>query len=457
MKSALITTKRAFAWLSWPPAVTFGLIFVLFLLLSYQRLDPDFGWHLTSGEHFLYHGIPLTDIYTYTAANFPWVNHEWLSDIIVFLLYSQGGYELLAVLFASMWTLAFYITGRRVPGPIVLLGAVAVMPFTGIRAVTWTVLGVAILYALIHARNRRLWGLIPLLFLAWANLHGGVIIGLALMAYWAIAKKSAPLGWLLLVSTGVTLINPYGIGLYIEIFRTTLDSSLRWVIAEWVPIGDIWQTVSYVALWAAGFLLIYGKKWRHYFQIDVLLFLAALSSIRHYPLFVVLSLPFTGQYVMQIVRKIPAKLQLGQLRVLLLVTGVIVVISGWGIYDTYSLSFDRESIYPRAAVTHLQQHPCRGNLLNDYSSGGYLIWKLPDHKVYIDGRMPSWESGGHKYMSDYLKIFEDDAFRKDQFNTYNIHCVLVRSTNTHPSLVDHLKNEGWQEVNNDGRFVLLEK
>lgn len=457
MKPTLVSTKRAFAWLAWPPAVTFSLVFVLFLLLALQQLDPDFGWHLASGEYFVRHGIPATDIFTYTAADFPWVNHEWLSDIIVSWIYSLGGYGLLAALFAGMWTLALFITGRRVYGPIVLLGVIAVMPFMGVRAVTWTVLGVAILYALVTARNQRLWAFIPLLFLAWANLHGGVAIGLVLVAYWAIAKRSVALSLLLALSAAVTLVNPYGVGLYVEIFRTMLDGSLRWVIAEWIPIGDIWQTVCYVAVWGAGFLLLYGKKWRRYFQVDVLVFLAALSSIRHYPLFVVLSLPFTGQYVTEVVRKIPAKLHVAQLRILLLVSGVIILISGWGIYDMYSLSFDKESTYPRAAVAYLQKHPCDGNVFNDYGSGGYLIWKLPDQKVYIDGRMPSWEHNGRKYMTDYLRIFEDDAFRKEQFETHTINCALIRDTDKHPSLADHLRSDGWREVSNDGRFVLLER
>ncbi len=457
MKPTLIKTKRAFAWLSWPPVVTFSLIFVLFLGLSYQRLDPDFGWHLVSGNYFLRHGIPSTDIFTYTAADFPWINHEWLSDIIVAWFYSIGSYELLAVIFATMWTAAFFIVGRRVHGPILLLAAIAVMPFMGVRAVTWTVLGVAILSALVAARSRRLWLFIPLLFLAWANLHGGVAIGLVLVAYWAISKRSVALGILLAVSTILTLINPYGIGLYVEIFRTTLDGSLRWVIAEWAPIGDIWQTVGYVAFWGAGFLLLYGKKWRHYLQIDVLAFVAALSSIRHYPLFVILSLPYTGQYMAHFIQKIPATLHLAQLRVLLLISGVVIMIAGWGIYDMYSLSFDRESNYPRTAVAYLRDHPCSGNLLNDYSSGGYLIWKLPNQKVYIDGRMPSWEHNGRKYMTDYLKIFEDDSFRKEQFEKYAINCVLIRDTGKHPSLLDHLRDDGWREVNNDGRFVLLER
>lgn len=457
MKGTLSPTRSTFAWLNWPPVITFTVVFILFFVLSFLRLDPDFGWHLTAGDYFLHNGVPHTDIFTYTAANFPWVNHEWLSDIFVSLLNSFGGYPLLAALYAALWTLAFFIVGRRISGPLVLLGVIAVLPFAGVRAVTWTVLGVAILYVIVKLKNQRLWFLIPLLFLLWANVHGGFAIGLVLLGYWAIAKRSPRLLLVLIASFAVTFINPYGIELYVEIFRTMLDGSLRFVITEWAPIGTLWQVVGYVAIWGAGFIVLRGKKWKSYLQLDVLLFIAALSSIRHYPLFVLLSLPFTDGYVTQLTSKIPHKLHLAQRRVLWAIVIIIASIAAWGIYDIYSIPLDRETGYPRSAVTELQRRPCEGNLFNDYTAGGYLIWKLPGQKVYIDGRMPSWEGDGHKYMDDYLRIFTDKDFRRDQFKKHGITCVLVRSGEKPSELVVDLKNEGWRVRSEDSRLILLER
>ncbi|MEO5950687.1 MAG: hypothetical protein ABIQ04_04525 [Candidatus Saccharimonadales bacterium] len=449
--------KRQFWWLNWSPMLTFSIVFILIFVLSYLRLDPDFGWHLAAGDYFLHHGIPKTDIFTYTAADFPWVDHEWLSDCLLFLLHSIGGYTLLAAVYAALWTLSFFIIGRRVYGPLVLLGTIAVLPFAGVRAVTWTVLGVVLVYIIVKTSNKQWRFLLPLLFLLWANIHGGFAIGLALIAYWTISERSKRLLVLLILSFAVTFINPYGIDLYVEIFRTTFDGSLRWVISEWVPIGSVWQTLCYVAIWAAGFLLLLGKKWRSYLQVDFLLFLAAMSSIRHYPLFIVLSLPFTAKYIKHFLTKIPRQLDLPKRKVIWLIIGIISLISAWSLYDIYNGPLDREEAYPRSAVAYLTAHPCSGNLFNTYESGGYFIWKLPTQKVYIDGRMPSWEGNGHKYMTDYLKILNDSVFRNEQFRTYNITCALVAHDDRIIGVPYQLKKSGWKVVSDANGYVLLEK
>ena len=81
------------------------LVFIGFFLIAWVRIDPDFGWHLQAGNYIRAHGIPSHDIFTYTARNFHWIDHEWGNDVIVSLLYGVGGYNLLAVVFAGLWLL----------------------------------------------------------------------------------------------------------------------------------------------------------------------------------------------------------------------------------------------------------------------------------------------------------------------------------------------------------------
>jgi hypothetical protein len=42
--------------------------------------------------------------------------------------------------------------------------------------------------------------------------------------------------------------------------------------------------------------------------------------------------------------------------------------------------------FPEAAASFVEQHHLPGPLLNDLSWGGYLIWRLPQLPVAIDGR-----------------------------------------------------------------------
>jgi hypothetical protein len=446
MAGQTYAVKKYFGWLHWTWPYSYAAVFGMLLLICLLMLDPDFGWHLAAGRYFTVHGIPSTDVFTYTATSFPWVDHEWLSDIIVYRLYTVGGYVSLAVLYAAMWTFSLWLVGRRASGPIVMLAALALLPFAGVRATTWTVLALALSYALIHARQRRLRWLLPPLFLLWANLHGGFIIGLLFAGYCALMKRSLHLAAMTCIGATLTLCNPYGISMYVEIFRTLGDGQLHGAIQEWLPIGTSWQVIPYLALWAVGFVLVRGKRWQSYLGVDVLALGTALAAVRNYPLFIVLSLPTTTTYLGTVLRKIPARLPKNQLTALGGILAGLLVLALWSGLTIYNRPLDREAFFPSQAVAYLQSHPCPGRLFNDFNYGGYILWKLPSTQVYIDGRMPSWTLNGRSYFVDYMRVLHDAQFRQAQFTAYDVRCVLLGYTGETKELTKALKTSGWREV-----------
>jgi hypothetical protein len=42
--------------------------------------------------------------------------------------------------------------------------------------------------------------------------------------------------------------------------------------------------------------------------------------------------------------------------------------------------------YPEAAVRYVEKNHLKGPLYNDFTSGGFLIWRLPSIPVSMDGR-----------------------------------------------------------------------
>ena len=56
-------------------------------------------------------------------------------------------------------------------------------------------------------------------------------------------------------------------------------------------------------------------------------------------------------------------------------------------------------------------------------------------------------------MEEYLRVIDDEAYRREQFERYHITCVLVdRSW----GMVEELKDEGWQvAVEEDSAILLL--
>src|SRR5689334_9217032 len=54
--------------------------------------DPDIWWHLRNAQYLLqHHQFPRFDMYSFTAAGHPWINHEWLSEVPYYVAYRAFG------------------------------------------------------------------------------------------------------------------------------------------------------------------------------------------------------------------------------------------------------------------------------------------------------------------------------------------------------------------------------
>src|SRR5207244_921866 len=103
--------------------VTSGLVLrwllftAIFSLAAVPPLDPDLWWHLANGRLIITTGsIPHLDLYSFSAAGHPWVMHEWLSDLSMYLLFQAGGLPWLVAVFAGVVTAAavcLYLLLRR--------------------------------------------------------------------------------------------------------------------------------------------------------------------------------------------------------------------------------------------------------------------------------------------------------------------------------------------------------
>src|SRR2546426_6001109 len=78
------------------------LFTAIFSLAAVPPLDPDLWWHLANGRLIITTGtIPHVDLYSFSAAGQPWVMHEWLADLLMYLLYQLGGLPLLVAVSAG--------------------------------------------------------------------------------------------------------------------------------------------------------------------------------------------------------------------------------------------------------------------------------------------------------------------------------------------------------------------
>ncbi|MBI2621398.1 MAG: hypothetical protein HYW63_01975 [Candidatus Levybacteria bacterium] len=459
--------------------------FLLFFAIGTLFLDPDFGWHMKMGELMLAKGIPKNDPFSYTMPSYPFVDHEWLTDIILYLIYQNIGYASLAVLFGLIAVLSILIMFRSrqdqsyflVP---FILGAGSLLPSSGVRpqVISWLFFSILVSFFFDEKIYKRLRIFLPVFFLAWANLHGGFAIGIFTLATFIFFKflKDKKINfidiWVVIFCALATLINPYGINLWKEIYMSASDSSLRWGIQEWAPAFFFFNVPLITLVCLSAFLVIRFRKNFGLFEkaLYLGLLLAGLSSVRHMPFFVLVSLPLLSKSI-GFLGKEAERVKYGRQRfkkaytfmvALSIFTVIVPLVSG------KDLLFSRQSAYPADALGYLKRNPGSGNLFSEYGWGGYLIWRYPEKKVFIDGRMPSWRwQADIKNESNYaFKEYKDLMNGKSKLsyaiNKYNIDTFLlpvqVKKELSYPELLfERLENKIFRKEKYDNIYIQLER
>src|ERR1700739_3766367 len=80
--------------LSFPVFMGAILVALVYYFADRGVADPDIWWHLRNAEYLLntQHFI-RADMYSYTVAGLPWINHEWLAEIPYYLGWRAGGFQ----------------------------------------------------------------------------------------------------------------------------------------------------------------------------------------------------------------------------------------------------------------------------------------------------------------------------------------------------------------------------
>jgi hypothetical protein len=212
-------------------------------------------------------------------------------------------------------------------------------------------------------------------------------------------------------------------------------------------------------LWLIGFGLFGKRKLSSLWNLSLLLLLAALSANRNLPMFAVASIRELNDYASRARKYLPRHLDIFRKLIICLSAGIcaaVVIIGAYTIYLSAAYG-NREDPYPVQAVAYLKAHPCAGNLFNDYNYGGYLIWKLPGQKVYIDGRMPTWRDARNKYlMDDYFSVLDSGSVQNSQFKKYDVACVLIGNSTDTSAMIQRLGRAHWTTaVSADGSYLFL--
>ncbi len=246
--------------------------------------DPATGRHLRMGEIILAtHQVPRADPLSFTHGGEPWVDYEWGFEATLGELDRVGGLPLVAAFCTAMFAatlLGIYRTlihcGATLIAGLVTIGVVFLTLYIHFSArpviVTYLFFALVVEAWFRHPQPRRRdWLFLPIIFVAWANLHAGWAAALALLVL-ALAGRvidrasgrangeDAPvipwLGLTLLCAIAVSF-NPWGWTLYRHIFAfaTSYKSFALW--DEYAPPNFSQPSTSALAvLFIVGVVLI---------------------------------------------------------------------------------------------------------------------------------------------------------------------------------------------------------
>jgi hypothetical protein len=443
------------------------LVLGLFLMTLRPIADPDFWWHLRTGQLIIQtQAIPHTDPFSFTKAGSGWITHEWLSEILIYALYRAGGYGLLIVVFSVIISLAFilsYLCSPRetrpyIAGFVLLLGAISTAPTWGVRPQMISLLITSLVLFLLtcYRRDGKLKYILPIPFitLVWVNLHAGYLLGLVLIAIFILGalaelvltelhfvdwvsspadlKSILILCGLLAASVLASLANPNGFRIILYPFETLTSPSMQQFIQEWFSPDFhqvIWQPLACLFLALIGFGMV-SKKIISPTNILLTLILgyASLRSMRNIPLLAIVVIPVLSELAGSLLKVRPVYRSPSRfIRTVIpvLVSCFLLVIGVRFFQALRQQPLTESEAFPKAAVDWLIENKPNGNLFNTYGWGGYLIWRTyPQYRVYIDGRADVY---GDAFIYDYMSIYRGQPGWENKLEEAGIKTVLVES------------------------------
>lgn len=391
---------------------------VVFLISINESADLDLFARLAVGRLIDSLGyVPLVDPFSWTANKELFIDHEWLSGVIFWKALSTFGASIfiplsmvmaaatIIVIIRAQFKWSNQICGSLLITALGVLGASHLWTSV-VRCQVFTYLLFALLLSgvvdLLKRRSATLLVATCLAFPIWGNLHGGVAVGIGILGLTSLGlfidrrfQDGIVVGMCGLVGAlSVVFFNPYPGFIYAEFLLDALTLSRPWITEwQWSNPLNIENLPVYliVALIVQG--LVLSKKGPGWTPLVLMLgtLYEAVSHVRLQPLFIFVALVFFSEEMLISLTYFRAKLAPLSHR----------FERAWGIVALgialFGLGFTTKRViidgppsvthFPLQAVEYLWSNGDGGNLLVDFNTGSFAIWRLyPRYRVSLDGR-----------------------------------------------------------------------
>ncbi len=439
------------------------LFFCFFLFFLIPPLDPDFGWEIRCASELIQKGNFCTpDHFSTLLPNYSWINSRWVYQLLLYFTHALAGFWGVTLLGSTIVLLTFYFLWKTWKTSLYLAGIsfVCISLFSfhvlnlGLRAQTMSLLFFSLTIYILLRANKYI-PILPIIFLCWANIHGGFPFGLVLVFFFITQKvlefvltpseykinshKIIKILIPCILCFFAVLLNPFGIAVYSDALFHQTNAHLSTQIAEWVHpsfISILWM-LSFIGTYSV-LIILFEKKLK---ILDIFLmftfFVLSFTAVRHIPYFYITSISLF--LVSDLGKKCTKKVTtyedtfLGQFVFLGTVCIVIILVlvfrlpfvqtmnTNWQFYC------DNSPVkYPCKALEFIKKEKITGRFFNTYEWGGFLLWQLPQSTFFIDGRMPAWRhSSGIGPYQIYLETVRTEGNWKGLLSTTQTEYILI--------------------------------
>jgi hypothetical protein len=465
--------------------------------------DPDTWWHIRVGREILDSGaVPQTDTWSIAGFGREWISQDWLSNVLMAVLYHAGGPTAVSLAYGLMTLAALGLVwdaiGVRQPAigwlarsAWMLFGLVLAAPVVGARVQMIDLLLAACTLNILwrHLAGPRTWHLLalPVIAVAWVNLHAGwpllfllggaVVVGEVLdrlrahpagppLETGAIARLVLALG----AAALALMVNPSGPRIYLYPIETLGIGALSSFIGEWqparltAPSGQLLALFVVVGVLPALLQVERRGRWSDALILVGLVYMAV-TAIRFLlvagPLGAAAACVLVSPWVasssvsgglkgpMDRLSRVPTGAR-GTINAILMVALVLAgVMVAWTRIGPDGQERSIGDVLPTEAVEWLDANDAGDRVFNRYEWGGYLGLHRPDRPIFIDGRADVY---GDEVIREYIEVISVNVDPAAFFERHGIDHVLHPPDSTLGDWLDG--RDDWRRAYEDGVAVV---
>lgn len=469
--------------------ILFFIIISTSIIIPLKQLgDPDMFWHIQTGEYVLKNlSVPHSDIFTYYGIenNLYWTAHEWLSDVIFYLIYSIGGYKLLRLFPTIILLIISVMTIKNTEysdktsiftylSYFVCFFTLAI--FSEIRPHMFSFLLLSsevLILERFKKQDTKTIYLLPIISFLWANLHGGSssLVYIVPLFYLLFSIKPFKIGNLqnelldknkikklaiiCLFTITTIILNPYGYKMLLYPYINMLDTTMLSSIVEWqspnfhTPEGIL---IYLIIMYISCILVLSDKKIN---LLEIMLYGAfiylSLKSIRQISYCVIVLLPL-------LLKRPLSFIELKKDDTKNIINFSLCIVTCLFLIFFTGMKLNEEdldlTLYPSSVAIEKIEELEPKRMLNDYDWGGYFIKTFANTEIkpFIDGRADIFSKVS---LPNYSKIYYLTPGWEKIIEDYNFDTIIMKPDTAF--VTELLKTNNWELYYEDNTVEIIRK